>query len=112
MDYADRKRRALVPRDPNVASAGSEVHELYRNNMNRIDLHNKLRLQGIVSMADVWATKNWPDRHFDEKLSFTEVNIFLALKYFHPEYKAGLDPPELPQAACLHLHHAWQVRVH
>ena len=37
-------------------------------------------------MADVWDTKSWEDRHFAEGLGFWEVNVYLALIYWHPEY--------------------------
>eukprot|EP00965_Chrysotila_dentata_P040586 1346338-Pleurochrysis_carterae.AAC.1 len=47
------------------------VHELYRQWMDIIDLHNKLR-QGMASMADVWATWSWEERHFAEGLGFWE----------------------------------------
>ena len=60
-----------------------EVHALYRKYMNLVDLHNKLR-QGVVSMADVWHTVSWPDRHFAEGLGFWEVNVYKALLYFQP----------------------------
>ena len=43
-------------------------------------------------MADVWATKDWADRHFAEGLGFWEVNVFKALVYFHPKY-ASLQHP-------------------
>ena len=36
-------------------------------------MHNYLQ-QGVVSMADVWLTKQWPERHFAEGLGFWEVN--------------------------------------
>eukprot|EP00965_Chrysotila_dentata_P243655 6205539-Pleurochrysis_carterae.AAC.1 len=63
-----------------------EMHQIYRENMNHVDLHNKLR-QGVCAMADVWVTQSWTDRHFAEMIGFTEVNIFKSLKYFVPEYK-------------------------
>ena len=62
------------------------VHELYRNNMNTIDLHNRLR-SGCGSMADVWRTNCWTERHFAELLGFIEVNIYKCLTYFYPEHK-------------------------
>lgn len=62
------------------------VHKLYRENMNAVDLHNKLR-QGVCAMADVWKTKDWVQRHFAELLGFLEVNIYLSLKHFIPTYK-------------------------
>ena len=54
-------------------------------------MHNHLR-QGQVAMADVWATTQWPHRHFAEGLGFWEVNVFKALVYFHPDY-AKLQHP-------------------
>ena len=76
-----------------------EVHALYRLWMNIVDLHNKLR-QGVVSMADVWATTAWPKRHFAEGLGFWEVNVYKAYIYFvqigsslkmgHGEFRARL----------------------
>jgi hypothetical protein len=63
-----------------------EVHALYRLWMNIIDLHNKLR-QGVVSMADVWGTKDWAKRHFAEGLGFWEVNVYKAIIYFFPQYR-------------------------
>eukprot|EP00965_Chrysotila_dentata_P005417 177948-Pleurochrysis_carterae.AAC.1 len=59
------------------------MHQFYRENMNPVDLHNKLR-QGVCAMADIWSTHSWPECHFAEMLGFTEVNIFKALKYFNP----------------------------
>lgn len=61
-----------------------QVHELYRTNMNGIDIHNKLR-QGVVAMADVWRTRAWPERHFAEMLGFLEVNVYNTLTYFLPD---------------------------
>lgn len=58
-----------------------EMHAIYRKYMNLIDVHNKLR-QGERSMADAWRTQSWPNRHFAEMLGFTEVNIYLSLKFF------------------------------
>ena len=76
-----------------------EVHALYRLWMNIVDIHNKLR-QGVVSMADIWATQHWPKRHFAEGLGFWEVNVYKALVYFvqvaelakmaHSEFRARL----------------------
>jgi len=58
-----------------------EMHQIYREYMNLIDLHNKLR-QGETSMADAWHTHYWENRHFAEMLGIIEVNIYLSLKYF------------------------------
>ena len=58
-----------------------QMHELYRVHMNHVDLHNKLR-QGQCSMANVWKTNSWANRHFAEMLGFTEVNIYKCLLYF------------------------------
>ena len=58
-----------------------QMHELYRVHMNHVDLHNKLR-QGQCSMANVWKTNSWTNRHFAEMLGFAEVNIFKCLVYF------------------------------
>lgn len=63
-----------------------QVHELYRQWMNIVDVMNKLR-QGVVSMADVWHTTQWSDRHFAEGLGFWEVNVFKTLVYFYPRWK-------------------------
>lgn len=64
-----------------------QVHALYRKWMNVVDVSNKLR-QGVVSMADVWKTKEWTDRHFAEGLGFWEVNVYKALIYFYPRYNS------------------------
>ena len=66
----------------------SIVHSLYHRFFHIVDVHNHLR-QGLVSMADVWGTNHWADRHFAEGLGFWEVNVYKALQYFHPsaEYK-------------------------
>mmetsp|Transcript_2534 Transcript_2534/g.5214 ORF Transcript_2534/g.5214 Transcript_2534/m.5214 type:complete len:96 (-) Transcript_2534:413-700(-) len=61
------------------------MQQLHRENMNFVDLHNKLQ-QGVCAMADVWSTHSWPERHFAEMQGFTEVDIFKALKYFFPAY--------------------------
>ena len=45
-------------------------------------MHNKLR-QGVASMADIWQTTQWDERHFAEGLGFWEVNVFKALIYFY-----------------------------
>ena len=42
------------------------MHAVYRRWMNIVDVHNKLR-QGVVSMADVWHTTSWVERHFAEE---------------------------------------------
>jgi hypothetical protein len=63
------------------------VHALYHAYFNLVDVHNHLR-QGEVSMADVWSTQSWADRHFAEGLGFWEVNVFKALTHWHPVYKA------------------------
>ena len=60
-----------------------KMHALYRKHMNVVDLHNKLR-QGVVSMADIWQTTSWVERHFAEGLGLWEVNIYKALLYFLP----------------------------
>lgn len=62
-----------------------QMHALYRKYMNTVDLHNKLR-QGVVSMADVWHTTSWAERHFAEGLGLWEVNVYKALVYFYPKY--------------------------
>lgn len=63
-----------------------QMHALYRNWMNVVDLHNKLR-QGVVSMADIWITRSWVDRHFAEGLGIWEVNVYKSLIYFCPRWK-------------------------
>lgn len=63
-----------------------QMHELYRKWMNIVDLHNKLR-QGVVSMADVWHTLTWAERHFAEGIGLWEVNVYKALVYFYPQWQ-------------------------
>lgn len=63
-----------------------QMHALYRKWMNVVDVHNKLR-QGVVSMADVWATKSWAERHFAEGLGMWEVNVYKTLLHFCPKWK-------------------------
>lgn len=63
-----------------------QMHETYRKWMNVVDLHNKLR-QGVVSMADVWHTTSWDERHFAEGLGLWEVNVYKAMVYFYPKWK-------------------------
>uniref|UniRef100_A0A7S0Q7T1 PiggyBac transposable element-derived protein domain-containing protein n=1 Tax=Coccolithus braarudii TaxID=221442 RepID=A0A7S0Q7T1_9EUKA len=63
------------------------MHALYRQWMNVVDVHNKLR-QGVVSMADVWHTRSWAERHFAEGLGMWEVNVYKALVYFYPAWKS------------------------
>lgn len=58
-----------------------KMFDLYRKNMNLVDLHNKLR-QGQGSMAEAWHTVSWVNRHFAELLGFIEVNIYKSLVYF------------------------------
>lgn len=81
-----------------LKTAQSQIHALYRSWMNVVDVHNKLR-QGVVSMADVWGTRSWPERHFAEGLGFWEVNVYKCLIYFyaatwkhlaHGEFRARL----------------------
>ena len=69
------------------------IHALYRKWFNIVDLHNKLR-QGVVSMADVWKTKAWPERHFAEGIGFWEVNVYKACIYFWPRQFDGLTHGE------------------
>lgn len=64
-----------------------QVHCLYRQWMNVVDVMNKLR-QGVVSMADVWKTKQWSDRHFAEGIGFWEVNVFKTLAHFYSRWQA------------------------
>ena len=64
-----------------MSSAPPEMHQIYREYMNLIDLHNKLR-HGETSMANAWLTHHWENRHFAVMLGMIEVNIFLSLKYF------------------------------
>ena len=56
-----------------IKVATTMVHATYHRYFNIVDVHNHLR-QGVVSMADVWLTKQWPERHFAEGLGFWEVN--------------------------------------
>ena len=74
------------------------VHKLYRENMNAVDVHNKLR-QGVCAMADIWKTKNWVERHFAELLGFLEVNMYLSLTHFLPEYRDLSHPQFRKQLA-------------
>ena len=74
-----------------VQVATTMVHALYHGFFHLVDVHNHLR-QGQTSMADVWDTKDWGDRHFAEGLGFWEVNVFKALVYFHPDYKKLTHP--------------------
>eukprot|EP00966_Prymnesium_polylepis_P275779 6372042-Prymnesium_polylepis.1 len=62
------------------------MHALYRRWMNVVDIHNKLR-QSVVSMADVWKTTSWNERHFAEGIGFWEVNVYKALVYFYFQWK-------------------------
>lgn len=64
-----------------------QVHALYRKWMNVVDVMNKLR-QGVVSMADVWHTTKWHERHFAEGLGFWEVNVYKTLVYFYPRWSS------------------------
>lgn len=66
-----------------------QMHEVYRTWMNVVDVHNKLR-QGVVSMADVWHTTSWAERHFAEGLGLWEVNVYKTLIYFYSEF-SGLS---------------------
>ena len=68
----------------------TQIHSLYRENMNVVDLHNKLR-QGVVSMADVWQTSSWVERHFAEGLGLWEVNVFKALTFFQKRRWEGIS---------------------
>lgn len=63
------------------------VHSLYRSWMNIVDVHNKLR-QGVASMADIWHTTTWQERHFAEGLGFWEVNVYKALVHFYSRHKS------------------------
>ena len=67
-----------------------KMHALYRENMNVVDVHNKLR-QGVVSMADVWQTSSWIERHFAEGLGLWEENVYKALCYFQKGRWAGVS---------------------
>ena len=69
------------------------MHALYREHMNHVDLHNKLR-QGVVSMADVWQTTSWIERHFAEGLGLWEVNVYKALCYFQKGRWGGVSHNE------------------
>ena len=64
----------------------TKVHALYHRYFHLVDVHNHLR-QGLVAMADVWATTDWAHRHFAEGLGFWEVNVYKALLYWHRDYK-------------------------
>ena len=43
-------------------------------------------------MADVWETKDWADRHFAEGLGLWEVNVYKALRHFHPDHQTLAHP--------------------
>ena len=70
-----------------------QMHALYRRHMNSVDIHNKLR-QGVVSMADVWQTTDWVERHFAEGLGMWEVNVYKALQYFQAARWKGVSHSE------------------
>ena len=70
-----------------IRVATTMVHAMYHRWFHIVDVHNHLR-QGLVSMADVWATKNWAHRHFAEGLGFWEVNVYRSLLFFHPHWKS------------------------
>ena len=74
-------------------TAQPQMHALYRRHMNSVDIHNKLR-QGVVSMADVWQTTSWVERHFAEGLGMWEVNVYKALQYFQPNKWSGISHSE------------------
>ena len=40
-----------------------------------------------MTMADIWETVSWPDRHFAESLGFWEANVFKALIRWQADYK-------------------------
>lgn len=84
-----------------------QVHQLYRENMNVVDVHNKLR-QGVCSMADVWRTTNWVERHFAELLGIIEVNIFKTITHFIPDYQS-LGHPDFRRLLAWHLMTLGQV---
>ena len=65
----------------------SMAHAMYHRYYHVVDVHNHFR-QGLVSMADVWGTKDWAHRHFAEGLGFWSVNVYLALKRWHPDHTA------------------------
>ena len=46
-----------------------------------VDDHNKLRHK-IPSLEETWVTNRWPVRVFQYLLACTEVNIFLAMRFF------------------------------
>ena len=60
---------------------------MYHRYYHVVDVHNHLRQVGLVSMADVWLTKDWAHRHFAEGLGFWSVNILRALQHWHEDYK-------------------------
>ena len=70
-----------------------EMHQLYREHMNHVDLHNKLR-QGVVSMADIWQTTSWVERHFAEGIGLWEVNVYKALLFFQAKKWQGINHSE------------------
>jgi hypothetical protein len=46
-----------------------------------VDNHNNLR-HALPSLEDTWVTQRWEIRAFYFLLAITEVNVYLALKYF------------------------------
>lgn len=77
----------LVTRQP-------KMFELYRKKMNLVDLHNKLRQGQLGSMAEVWLTTSWVNRHFAELLGFIEVNIYKSLVFFVKDKWAKMSHTE------------------
>eukprot|EP00804_Cyclotella_cryptica_P017498 CCRYP_006687-RA/>CCRYP_006687-RA protein AED:0.38 eAED:-0.33 QI:0/-1/0/1/-1/0/1/0/213 len=53
-------------------------HFRYRH---AVDDHNNLR-HALPSLEDTWITQRWEIRVFSFLLAITEVNVYLALKYF------------------------------
>lgn len=76
-----------------ITTKQPKMFELYRKNMNLVDLHNKLR-QGEGSMSDVWKTNSWVSRHFAEVLGFLEVNVYKSLVFFKKEQWAKMSHNE------------------
>ena len=73
-----------------ISTPQTQMHELYCKYMNLVDIHNKLR-QGQCSMANVWKTTSWSNRHFAEMLGFAEVNMYKSLSFFIKDKWAAMS---------------------
>ena len=83
--YPSNRRVFQDPKDPSKTVEASfqytepfQNHFLYRH---AVDDHNNLR-HAVPSIEGTWTTHYWPNRVFSFLLAVTEVNAFLATKYF------------------------------